>query len=1060
MKRNDIKTILVIGSGPIIIGQAAEFDYAGTQACLALREEGYKVILINSNPATIMTDVEIADKVYIEPISLQFVSHIIRKERPDALLPTLGGQTGLNMAVELQNSGILEECKVEVLGTKLSAINQAEDRDLFRELMRELNEPVPDSDIVNTVQGALEFAHNIGYPVIVRPAFTMGGTGGGIANNDDELKEIASFGLKYSPVTQCLIEKSIAGFKEIEYEVMRDKNDNAIVVCNMENIDPVGVHTGDSIVVAPSQTLSDREYQMLRNSSLKIIRALGIEGGCNVQLALDPHSFDYYIIEVNPRVSRSSALASKATGYPIAKIAAKIAVGLTLDEIMNPVTGKTYACFEPALDYVVTKFPRFPFDKFETADRRLSTQMKATGEVMAIGRNFEESLQKAIRSLETGLRHIGLKTKQAEALTDEEIERRIRVCDDERLFIIGDALRRGYDWEKIVEWSKIDKFFIWKIKKLIDFEKVIAENKFDKEILLQAKKLGFADLHIAHLWDSDQKTIFDFRKNNAVMPVYKMVDTCAAEFESETPYFYGTYEEENESIPSDREKIIVLGSGPIRIGQGVEFDYATVHSVWAIKELGYEAIIINNNPETVSTDFSISDKLYFEPLTEEDVMNIIELEKPKGVVVQFGGQTAINLADKLAAHGVQILGTSLEDLDRAENRNKFEAALQEMGIPQPLGKTCFTKEEALVIANEIGFPVLVRPSYVLGGRAMEIVYDEKDLSHYMTNAVKESSEHPILIDRYLTGKEVEVDAISDGETVVIPGIMEHIERAGVHSGDSIAVYPPQNISEEQIATLVDYTERLAKGLNVIGLMNIQYVLSEGNVYVIEVNPRSSRTVPFLSKITEIPMANLATKVILGKKLKDLGYKNGLAPNKEGIFVKVPVFSFSKLAKVDISLGPEMKSTGEVMGKDTTLEKALYKGLIGSGRKMPLHGAILFTVADKHKEEACEVARRFQEIGFKIWATEGTAKFFEENGVRTKIGYKIEENPEINLIDLIQTGKVQYIVNTMTKGKQSERDGFQIRRTSVENGVPCLTSMDTVEAILKVIESMSFKMEKM
>ncbi len=1060
MKRTDIKTILVIGSGPIIIGQAAEFDYAGTQACLSLREEGYKVILINSNPATIMTDVEIADKVYIEPISLEFVSHIIRKERPDALLPTLGGQTGLNMAVELQNSGILEECKVEVLGTKLSAINQAEDRDLFRNLMNELGEPVPDSDIVNTVQAALEFAHNIGYPVIVRPAFTMGGTGGGIANNDDELKEIASFGLKYSPVTQCLIEKSIAGFKEIEYEVMRDKNDNAIVVCNMENIDPVGIHTGDSIVVAPSQTLSDREYQMLRNSSLKIIRALGIEGGCNVQLALDPNSFDYYIIEVNPRVSRSSALASKATGYPIAKIAAKIAVGLTLDEIMNPVTGKTYACFEPALDYVVTKFPRFPFDKFETADRRLSTQMKATGEVMAIGRNFEESLQKAIRSLETGLRHIGLKSKQADELTDEEIERRIRVCDDERLFIIGDALRRGYDWEKIVEWSKIDKFFIWKIKKLIDFEKVIAENKFDKEILLEAKKLGFSDLSIAHLWNSNQKSIFEFRKENKVMPVYKMVDTCAAEFESETPYFYGTYEEENESIPSNKEKIIVLGSGPIRIGQGVEFDYATVHSVWAIKEMGYEAIIINNNPETVSTDFSISDKLYFEPLTEEDVMNIIELEKPKGVVVQFGGQTAINLADKLAAHGVQILGTSLEDLDRAENRNKFEAALQEMGIPQPLGKTCFTKEEALVIAQEIGFPVLVRPSYVLGGRAMEIVYDEAELAHYMTNAVKENSEHPILIDRYLTGKEVEVDAISDGETVVIPGIMEHIERAGVHSGDSIAVYPPQNINQEQIDTLVDYTEKLAKGLKVIGLMNIQYVLFEGNVYVIEVNPRSSRTVPFLSKITEIPMANLATKVILGQKLKDLGYKNGLAPIKNGVFVKVPVFSFSKLTRVDISLGPEMKSTGEVMGKDVTLEKALYKGLIGAGRKVPLHGSILFTVADKHKQEACEMARRFQEIGFKIWATEGTAKYFEENGVRTKIGYKIEENPEINLIDLIQAGKVQYIVNTMTKGKQAERDGFQIRRTSVENGVPCLTSMDTVEAILKVIESMSFKMEMM
>ena len=1060
MKRTDIKTILVIGSGPIIIGQAAEFDYAGTQACLALKEEGYKVILINSNPATIMTDVEIADKVYIEPISLPFVSHIIRKERPDALLPTLGGQTGLNMAVELEKSGILAECKVEVLGTKLSAINKAEDRDLFRELMRELNEPVPESDIVHTVEEAINFANKIGYPVIVRPAFTMGGTGGGIADNETQLYEITDLVLKYSPVTQCLIEKSIAGFKEIEYEVMRDKNDNAIVVCNMENIDPVGVHTGDSIVVAPSQTLSDREYQLLRNASLKIIRALGIEGGCNVQLALDPHSFDYYIIEVNPRVSRSSALASKATGYPIAKIAAKIAVGLTLDEIMNPVTGKTYACFEPALDYVVTKFPRFPFDKFETADRRLSTQMKATGEVMAIGRNFEESLQKAIRSLETGLRHIGLKSKQAELLTDEEIERRIRICDDERLFIIGDALRRGYDWEKIVEWSKIDKFFIWKIKKLIDFEKVIAENKFAVETLMKAKKLGFSDLSIAVLWNSTQREIFEFRKNSGIMPVYKMVDTCAAEFESETPYFYGTYEEENESIVSDKEKIIVLGSGPIRIGQGVEFDYATVHSVWAIKQMGYEAIIINNNPETVSTDFSISDKLYFEPLTEEDVMNIIELEKPKGVVVQFGGQTAINLADKLASHGVQILGTSLEDLDRAENRNKFEAALQELGIPQPLGKTCFTKEEALKIAQEIGFPVLVRPSYVLGGRAMEIVYDEKELNHYMENAVKESSEHPILIDRYLTGKEVEVDAISDGETVIIPGIMEHIERAGVHSGDSIAVYPPQNITPKQIETLVDYTQRLAKGLNIIGLMNIQYVLYEGDVYVIEVNPRSSRTVPFLSKITDVPMANLATKAILGQKLKDLGYQNGLVPEKEGIYVKVPVFSFSKLTRVDVSLGPEMKSTGEVMGKDSTLEKALYKGMIGAGRKVPLHGAILFTVADKHKAEACELARRFQEIGFRIWATEGTAKYFEEHGVKTKIGYKIEENPEINLIDLIQKGKVQYIVNTMTKGKQSERDGFQIRRTSVENGVPCLTSMDTVEAILKVIESMSFKMEKM
>ena len=1059
MKRTDIKTILVIGSGPIIIGQAAEFDYAGTQACLALKEEGYKVILINSNPATIMTDTEIADKVYLEPISLPFVSHIIRKERPDALLPTLGGQTGLNMAVELQKSGILEEYNVEVLGTKLSAINQAEDRELFRALMKELNEPVPDSDIVNTVQGAINFAEKIGYPVIVRPAFTMGGTGGGIAHNIEELAEITSFGLKYSPVNQCLIEKSIAGFKEIEYEVMRDKNDNAIVVCNMENIDPVGVHTGDSVVVAPSQTLSDREYQMLRNASLKIIRALGIEGGCNVQLALDPHSFDYYIIEVNPRVSRSSALASKATGYPIAKLAAKISVGLTLDEMLNPVTGKTYACFEPALDYVVTKIPRFPFDKFETADRRLSTQMKATGEVMAIGRNFEESLMKAIRSLETGLQHLGLKTKDAEALTEEEIERRIRVCDDERLFIIGEALRRGYDWETIVEWSKIDKFFVWKFKKLIDFEKTIAENKFNKEVLLQAKKLGFSDINIAHLWETNHREIFNFRKENGVMPVYKMVDTCAAEFESETPYFYGTYEDENESIPSNREKIIVLGSGPIRIGQGVEFDYATVHSVWAIKQLGYEAIIINNNPETVSTDFSISDKLYFEPLTEEDVMNIIELEKPKGVIVQFGGQTAINLADKLAAHGVEILGTSLEDLDRAENRDKFEQALQELQIPQPLGKTCFSKEEAIEIANEIGFPVLVRPSYVLGGRAMEIVYNDDELNHYMENAVDASPEHPVLVDRYLTGKEVEVDAICDGETTLIPGIMEHIERAGVHSGDSIAVYPPQTLSQEQIDTLVDYTKRLAKGLGVIGLMNIQYVISEGKVYVIEVNPRSSRTVPFLSKITDVPMANLATKAILGQKLKDVGYKDGLVPNKDGIFVKVPVFSFSKLTRVDVTLGPEMKSTGEVMGKDSTLEKALYKGLIGAGRKVPLHGSILFTIDDAHKPEAAKLAKRFYDIGFKIWATRGTPKYFNSLNIPTKIGYKIEEETE-NLISLIQKGKVQYVVNTTTKGKQSINDGFLIRRTSVENGVPCLTSIDTVEAILKVIESMTFKMEEM
>jgi len=963
------------------------------------------------------------------------------------------------MAVELDNSGVLKECGVEILGTKLSAINQAEDRDLFRELMRNLGEPVPKSEIVNTVESALDFAQSIGFPVIVRPAFTLGGTGGGIASNVTELKEITANGLKYSPVTQCLIEKSIAGYKEIEYEVMRDKNDNAIVVCNMENIDPVGIHTGDSIVVAPSQTLSDREYQLLRNSSLKIIRALGIEGGCNVQLALDPNSFDYYIIEVNPRVSRSSALASKATGYPIAKLAAKIAVGLTLDEIINPVTGKTYACFEPTLDYVVTKIPRFPFDKFDTADRKLSTQMKATGEVMAIGRNFEESIMKAICSLEVGIHHLGLKAKDANALTSEEIERRIKIADDERIFIIGEAIRRGYSIEQIVEWSKIDKFFIWKLKKIIDFEDIISKNPKNLDILKEAKKIGFSDIKIAELWGSSQDELYKLRKENGIIPVYKMVDTCSAEFESETPYFYGTYEEENESIVTDKEKIIVLGSGPIRIGQGVEFDYATVHSVWAIREMGYEAIIINNNPETVSTDFSISDKLYFEPLTEESVMSIIDLENPKGVLVQFGGQTAINLANKLAKHGVKILGTSLEDLDRAENRDKFEKALQELHIPQPLGKTCFSKEEAIKIADKIGYPVLVRPSYVLGGRAMEIVYNDAELSYYMENAVEASPEHPVLIDRYLTGKEVEVDAISDGETVIIPGIMEHIERAGVHSGDSIAVYPPQSICKENLDDLVDYTIRLAKGLGVIGLMNIQYILNEGKVYVIEVNPRSSRTVPFLSKITDIPMASLATKAILGKKLKDLGYKNGLAPNKDGIFVKIPVFSFSKLHKVDITLGPEMKSTGEVMGKDTTLEKALYKGLVAAGMKVPLHGAVLFTVADKHKLEALDLARRFAGIGYKIYATSGTAKFFEVNGLYSYVVNKLDDSIEENLLDLIQKGNIQFVVNTMTKGKEYERDGFRIRRASVENGVPCLTSMDTVEALVKVIESMTFQMQE-
>ncbi|MGX1430687.1 carbamoyl-phosphate synthase large subunit [Cytobacillus horneckiae] len=1056
-KRTDINSILVIGSGPIVIGQAAEFDYAGTQACIALKEEGYRVILVNSNPATIMTDTEIADAVYIEPLTLEFVSKIIRKERPDALVPTLGGQTGLNLAVELAKSGVLEECDVEILGTKLSAIEQAEDRDLFRNLMNELGEPVPESEIIHNLEEAYAFVEIVGYPVIVRPAFTLGGTGGGICSNEEDLIEIVTSGLKHSPVTQCLLEKSIAGFKEIEYEVMRDSNDNAIVVCNMENIDPVGVHTGDSIVVAPSQTLSDREYQMLRNTSLKIIRALGIEGGCNVQLALDPNSFDYYIIEVNPRVSRSSALASKATGYPIAKLAAKIAVGLTLDEMMNPVTGKTYASFEPALDYIVTKIPRWPFDKFESANRSLGTQMKATGEVMAIGRTFEESILKAVRSLEANVFHLNL--QNADEIGDALLEKRIRKAGDERLFYIGEALRRGYTIEVIHDWSQIDLFFLYKFNRIVVLEKEVRDNKFNTDTVKKAKQFGFADLTIAQLWDTTEADVYNFRRDNRIVPVYKMVDTCAAEFESETPYYYGTYEDENESVVTNRKSVIVLGSGPIRIGQGVEFDYSTVHAVWAIKEAGYEAIIINNNPETVSTDFSISDKLYFEPLTIEDVMHIIDLEKPEGVVVQFGGQTAINLAAALVERGVKILGTSLEDLDRAEDRDKFEQALQALGIPMPKGKTALSVNEAVNIATEIGYPVLVRPSYVLGGRAMEIVYKEEELLHYMKNAVKVNPDHPVLIDRYLTGKEIEVDAICDGKTVVIPGIMEHIERAGVHSGDSIAVYPPQNISLSVKEKLVEYTEKMAKGLGIIGLLNIQYVVSKGEVYVLEVNPRSSRTVPFLSKITNVPMANIATKVILGKTLEEQGYESGLIQEKQGVFVKVPVFSFAKLRRVDITLGPEMKSTGEVMGKDSTLEKALYKGLVASGITIHKFGTVLMTVADKDKDEALQLAKRFVSIGYRLMATSGTAEFLESAGIPVDVTNKIgSEGP--NLLDVIRNGQAQIVINTLTKGKQPARDGFRIRRESVENGVPCLTSLDTAAAILQVIESMNFSADAM
>ncbi|OTP11916.1 carbamoyl-phosphate synthase large chain [Enterococcus sp. 10A9_DIV0425] len=1054
-KRTDIKKIMVIGSGPIIIGQAAEFDYAGTQACLALKEEGYEVVLVNSNPATIMTDKEIADRVYLEPITLEFVSRILRKERPDALLPTLGGQTGLNMAMELAESGILDELGIELLGTKLSAIDQAEDRDLFKQLMEELNQPIPESEIVTTVEEAVQFANKIGYPIIVRPAFTLGGTGGGMCDNEEELRQIAENGLSLSPVTQCLIERSIAGFKEIEYEVMRDSADNAIVVCNMENFDPVGIHTGDSIVFAPSQTLSDNEYQMLRDASLSIIRALEIEGGCNVQLALDPDSFKYYVIEVNPRVSRSSALASKATGYPIAKLAAKIALGLTLDEMKNPVTGTTYAEFEPALDYVVAKIPRWPFDKFENGERILGTQMKATGEVMAIGRNIEESLLKAVRSLEIGTHHLEL--AELKEVSEEELMEKIVRAQDDRLFYLAEALRRDYPIQELAELTKIDIFFLDKLLHIIELENELSQQSQNLALLECVKQNGFTDQKIASLWKTTAEMIRQIRKENHIQPVYKMVDTCAAEFESNTPYFYSTYEVENESKKSEKTSVLVLGSGPIRIGQGVEFDYATVHSVKAIQQAGYEAIIMNSNPETVSTDFSISDKLYFEPLTFEDVMNVIELEQPIGVIVQFGGQTAINLAEPLAKAGVKILGTTIEDLDRAENRDLFEQALQELEILQPLGDTATSKQEAVAIAAKIGYPVLVRPSYVLGGRAMEIVENQRDLEDYMEHAVKASPEHPVLIDRYLIGSECEVDAICDGETVLIPGIMEHIERAGVHSGDSMAVYPPQALSEAIKKTIETYTIRLAKGLNCIGMMNIQFVIHDNQVYVIEVNPRASRTVPFLSKVTNIPMAQLATKAILGEKLKDLGYETGLYPESKNVHVKAPVFSFTKLRKVDTYLGPEMKSTGEVMGSDRSLDKALYKAFEAAGLRLPDYGAVLFTIADETKEEALGLARRFTEIGYSLLATKHTADFFREHGlVVTTVAKISEKTSERNVVDLIRDEQAQVVVNTIDKDRgNASKDGFIIRREAVEHGVPLFTSLDTADAIIRVMESRAF-----
>lgn len=1065
-KNTDLKKILVIGSGPIVIGQAAEFDYAGTQACQALKEEGIEVVLINSNPATIMTDTNMADKVYIEPITLDFVTQIIRQERPDGLLPTLGGQTGLNMAVELARAGVLEQENVKLLGTQLEAIERAEDRDMFRELMRELEQPVPESTIVTSVEEAVEFANSIGYPIIVRPAYTLGGTGGGICDNEEELRDIVASGIRYSPIGQCLIEKSIAGMKEIEYEVMRDANDNCIVVCNMENFDPVGVHTGDSIVVAPSQTLSDREYQMLRSASLKIIRALNIEGGCNVQFALDPHSFQYYVIEVNPRVSRSSALASKATGYPIAKMAAKIAVGYTLDEIVNPVTGQTYACFEPTLDYIVSKIPRWPFDKFTQANRKLGTQMKATGEVMAIGRTFEESMHKAVRSLEIGVHRLYL--PEAKQLDNDELEARLKSPDDERLFLLAEAFRRGYELQRLHDITKIDWWFLDKIEGMIAFEtRIQEESALSEQTLYEAKRMGFTDRAIAELRHAGhpgtahttEAEVSALRKELGFRPVYKMVDTCAAEFEASTPYYYSTYETENEVLPTEKEKILVLGSGPIRIGQGIEFDYSTVHAVWAIQDAGYEAVIINNNPETVSTDFNTSDRLYFEPLFFEDVMNVIEQEQPVGVIVQFGGQTAINLAAPLAKAGVRILGSSLESIDEAEDRKKFEALLSRLGIAQPTGSTVTSVDEAVGTAQRIGYPVLVRPSYVLGGRAMEIVYSDNELLNYMEYAVKINPEHPVLIDRYMLGKEVEVDAICDGETVLIPGIMEHVERAGVHSGDSIAVYPPQHLSQELQQQVVDITIRIAKELKTIGLINIQFVIYQNQVYVIEVNPRSSRTVPFLSKVTNIPMANVATKLILGAKLNDLGYQEGLWPEDDHVSVKVPVFSFAKLRRVEPTLGPEMKSTGEVMGRDKQYAKALYKGLIGSGMKIPATGAIICTVADKDKEEAVQLMTGFAALGYKLIATGGTATALEEAGLNVKRVNKLTEGTP-NILDLIRNGEAHFVVNTLTKGKTPERDGFRIRREAVENGVVCMTSLDTVRALLEMLEQINFSSRPM
>ena len=1049
-KIQDIKKVLVIGSGPIVIGQAAEFDYAGTQACRSLKEEGIEVVLLNSNPATIMTDKDIADRVYIEPLTVEVVEQLIMKEKPDSVLPTLGGQAGLNLAMELEERGFLKEHHVRLIGTTSQTIKKAEDRQEFKDTMEKIGEPVAASLVVRSVEAGIEFTNKIGYPVVLRPAYTLGGSGGGIAYNEEQLVEILENGLRLSRVGEVLVERCIAGWKEIEYEVMRDGVGNCITVCNMENIDPVGVHTGDSIVVAPSQTLGDKEYQMLRTSALNIITELGITGGCNVQYALNPDSFEYCVIEVNPRVSRSSALASKATGYPIAKVAAKIALGYTLDEIPNAITGKTYASFEPMLDYCVVKIPRLPFDKFISAKRTLTTQMKATGEVMSICNNFEGALMKAIRSLE---QHVdSLMSYDFASLTKEELIEELKIVDDMRIWRIAEAIRKGISYEEIHAITKIDIWFIDKLAILVEMEQALREQELTENLLREAKRIEFPDNVIARITGKTEDEIKALRKEWNITAAYKMVDTCAAEFAAETPYYYSVYGGENEAVgETTKKKVLVLGSGPIRIGQGIEFDFCSVHCTWAFKKENYETIIINNNPETVSTDFDIADKLYFEPLTPEDVENVVNVEKPDGAVVQFGGQTAIKLTETLMKMGVPILGTSAEDVDAAEDRELFDKILEECHIPRPQGHTVYTAEEAKQAAHELGYPVLVRPSYVLGGQGMQIAINDEDVEQYIGIINRIAQEHPILVDKYLQGKEIEVDAICDGQDILIPGIMEHIERAGIHSGDSISVYPARTISDTAKKTIEEYTRRLAKSLHVIGMINIQFIVCGEDVYVIEVNPRSSRTVPYISKVTGIPIVPLATKMILGYKLRDLGYEPGLQPEAKHIAIKMPVFSFEKIRGADISLGPEMKSTGECLGIAQSFNEALYKAFLGAGINLPKHKNMIITVKDEDKEEVIPIARRFEALGYKIYATRSTAKVLQENGVHAVRTNKIEQ-PSPNLMDLILGHKIDLVIDTPSQGVEKAKDGFIIRRNAIETGVNVLTSLDTAEALVTSLEN--------